>query len=125
MKSADKWAAEIDEYGRTKDQVKAIRDEQRQGTRMTLRDTMQRIVDNHPLSCEFETDARYIWPKRWAAVEAAIPSAGEAPALKPGMLVIGRHPTSTVFEWTDERSSDEFRLCTKAECQAFKDKAPA
>ena len=61
----------------------AVRADERQDARLTLRDTMQRIVNDHPLSCEFETDARYIWPKRWAALEAAIPNAGNAPALKP------------------------------------------
>jgi hypothetical protein len=26
---------------------------------------MDKIVQEKPLSCEFETDARYVWPERW------------------------------------------------------------
>jgi len=103
----------------------AIRDEQRQGTRMALRDTMQRIIDNHPLSCEFETDARYIWPKRWAALEAAIPNAGKAPALKPGMLVVDKRNASHPFVYTEQAAHAEtLRPYTRAEIMALHDKAP-
>lgn len=28
-------------------------------------DAFDKIIETHPLSCEFETDARDIWPKRW------------------------------------------------------------
>ena len=55
---------------------------------MTLRETMQRIVDDHPLASEYDTDARYIWPARWAILEAAEITAcagkpPETPTLKP------------------------------------------
>ncbi len=38
---------------------------------------MEKIVEEHPLSCEFETDARYVWPKRWEELYALLPDLPE------------------------------------------------
>ena len=38
-------------------------------TRKVLYNIMQWVVDECPLSSEFETDARTVWPKRWALLK--------------------------------------------------------
>jgi len=30
--------------------------------------SVQEIANKYPLDCEFTTDARYVWPERWAAI---------------------------------------------------------
>lgn len=37
-----------------------------------LIEAADRIEGEHPLSCEYEPDARYTWPKRWDAMKAAL-----------------------------------------------------
>jgi hypothetical protein len=33
---------------------------------------MEKIEAEHPLEMDWESDARYIWPKRWAKAEARV-----------------------------------------------------
>lgn len=34
-----------------------------------LRERMVKIIEEHPLTSEYETDARDVWPARWAALD--------------------------------------------------------
>ena len=34
--------------------------------------TIKEIEIEHPLALEYETDARYVWPKRWATIQAEL-----------------------------------------------------
>ena len=38
----------------------------------SLVEIINKIEHENPLSLEHETDARYVWAKRWAAIKAAL-----------------------------------------------------